>query len=799
MRIAALSVGAWIAALMPGGPAGARPPAPGATAAPPAVGSGTHAGEAAREAHPWQSVAYLGVELVDLPGGRVGIARVRPGPLNPDGTELVKAGEVVTGLDGKPVTDAAAFNEALAGRRPGEAIVLTLRGDGGDERALYVTLGDRYTWSGTLGWGGGTIVPEAELGEFEVFLTELAQEAGILDAPGGVRAAAINLIGVQNNAIDPYGAPLTARALRRALSSDWVERELTRRVRAVEAAAGGETNVPAAGTSGRCYRALTTLVCEVLGVAEPRNAVMDWPLRMTYMAGNGAALRRGADDLRPALVELAERLATRPGLDAAHARHDLATLRAAAELSTDAFRDDLMRLRAIVPDLEQRFGGRTDAPPVTEVPAAVRAVVEGDILGYERNGDGSYTIVGGAGPNRYIMTDVVAVYDVGGDDVYVWPERAATQRGRLVGVVVDLAGNDRYEGSRFAGPGVGVLGLNIVDDRGGNDTYVGTGPMSMAAGLLGVGAIIDHGGDDTYESGAAGTWTQGAGLYGAGVLIDLGGDDRYIAAGLAQGVGGPRGTGLLIDHAGADRYRLTVADSQAAGGQGFGWGCEGIAAGGTGGLFDAGGDDRYEAVEHAQGTGLYQGFGVLHDGDGQDVYAARDRAQAFAMEGGIGMLRDERGADRYALDGTGQAAAEAHGVAWLVDEQGDDEYQAGASSQGSARDQSVAVLVDRAGADRYQAAAPAQGLGGGNMRFWTGDNVLSFSALLDLGGPGRGGPGASDAGGGRMSDTFTGAGVPDVPAAPDAMRALVRRLIPRGAFDAARGGASDGYGLLLDQ
>jgi S1-C subfamily serine protease len=105
--------------------------------------------------------AALGVSTVDVDGvapdvlERLGIDRddgafvvtVLPGS-GADGAE-VEEGDVIVGVAGRPVADAAALTAAIADLQPGEEVEITLE-RGGEERTVRATLGSR----GVEGDGG---------------------------------------------------------------------------------------------------------------------------------------------------------------------------------------------------------------------------------------------------------------------------------------------------------------------------------------------------------------------------------------------------------------------------------------------------------------------------------------------------------------------------------------------------------------------------------------------------------------------------------------------------------------------
>lgn len=254
-----------------------------------------------------------------------------------------------------------------------------------------------------------------------------------------------------------------------------------------------------------------------------------------------------------------------------------------------------------------------------------------------------------------------------------------------VGVLIDLAGDDRY--GELEEPG-------FPDDRCTRDRVVRR-MSTQGVGVAGVGILHDADGRDRYTGK---TLTQGAGhLGGVGLLRDEGGDDdRYLAIRTAQGAAVLGGIGLLVDDGGNDDHDFYLprpldpqAPPQAEGSGGVNddtglgsevWGgnhrdengrrsgqpggsCDGIARsvqgvgllGGIGLLVDAAGDDRYRAAPRteqeflrpldgpaavrfahgSQGSGLFGGTGVLWDGGGRDRYLEGRRPSATRRDGAM--------------------------------------------------------------------------------------------------------------------------------------------------------------------
>jgi putative serine protease PepD len=84
--------------------------------------------------------AYLGVEVAtNVDGSFVVIAGVEKG--GPAARAGLRAGEVITAVDGHPVPTADALSTYLADRRPGQKVRVELRDRDGNKRTVEVTLG----------------------------------------------------------------------------------------------------------------------------------------------------------------------------------------------------------------------------------------------------------------------------------------------------------------------------------------------------------------------------------------------------------------------------------------------------------------------------------------------------------------------------------------------------------------------------------------------------------------------------------------------------------------------------------
>jgi putative serine protease PepD len=83
--------------------------------------------------------AYLGVGIASASGG-VRLTEVRSG--TPAEKAGLQVGDVVTAVDGKPITNASALSSAIDAKQPGDTVTLKYT-RGGDERSVTVKLAER--------------------------------------------------------------------------------------------------------------------------------------------------------------------------------------------------------------------------------------------------------------------------------------------------------------------------------------------------------------------------------------------------------------------------------------------------------------------------------------------------------------------------------------------------------------------------------------------------------------------------------------------------------------------------------
>jgi hypothetical protein len=370
-------------------------------------------------------------------------------------------------------------------------------------------------------------------------------------------------------------------------------------------------------------------------------------------------------------------------------------------------------------------------------------------------------VLSGTGDDHHACDDCAVLVDLGGNDTYEGAVGSTPSLVVPVSVAIDMSGDDQYQTTSWTTPsqGAGILGVGVLLDRAGKDRYE-AGVFAQGAGLFGFGLLWDEAGDDDYKVQYGG---QGAGYFGIGLLVDGNGSDHYYLWGDGQGFGGVGGgVGTLADVSGDDRY-IAEVDAHIAGrgdyhthmrvpnsnAQGAGMGRRGDIsdghawAGGLGTLVDLEGNDTYESGNWAAGCGYWFGTGILYDGGGDDLYQSVYFSMASGAHFSIGAIFDEAGDDQYRMidapvaddlvpQGQGMDAWGGGGLAFgwdftmalLVDKGGDDYYQARINAGAQADIRSTAILADLGGSDQY--VFPRSG--GGNARFMKGyaDNVPPF-------------------------------------------------------------------------
>jgi hypothetical protein len=357
-------------------------------------------------------------------------------------------------------------------------------------------------------------------------------------------------------------------------------------------------------------------------------------------------------------------------------------------------------------------------------------------------------VVGSRGDDLHTNAALV-ILDPAGDDR--WEGAAGTANGlqkRSLGAIVDLAGRDRYAGRGILSPGSALFGVTVIMDGGGDDVYQAD-YTGQGAAVFGVAWLEDAEGADTYRGGGL---AQGAAVAGLGVLLDRGGDDIYGVGLCGQAYAGCRGAAFLIDNGGNDRYLAggrepdweRLEDRFVSLAQGCAMGDRPVAGGGVAALVDWGGNDTYTADVYGQGVGYWYAAGFLLDMGGNDTYYTYQYGQGAGIHLSAGLLFDGAGNDLYAGHALLQGNAHDYSVGMLLDHGGNDTYLGESSAQGRALFNSFALLVESSGDDVYLAGEPevCQGIGhdGGPREYG------SLGVLMDLAGQDRYSCGATNGG-----------------------------------------------------
>ena len=357
-----------------------------------------------------------------------------------------------------------------------------------------------------------------------------------------------------------------------------------------------------------------------------------------------------------------------------------AKLLAAAQEVFIAARRTSVRLRAMSPGARDTISSQTWDTPLGRV------------------------AIGGTGDDCY-HGSYALIIDYGGNDFY----DIARPDGTLdcpVQVIIDLSGDDRYEGCVASG----VFGVGLLMDLAGNDTYRGESE-TQGAGIFGVGVLWDESGDDTYRAASA---SQGVGSFGVGALVDLSGRDVYQIGGFGQGLGATAGVGIVEDRAGCDVYLsggattdlLRYDDHYLSMAQGVGLGIRPVGSGGIGILSDRAGNDTYVADIFGQGVAYWLGVGGLVDEKGHDRYVGHQYAQGCGVHLAAGVLIDREGDDLYFSNSVSQGCGHDLSLGVLFDGSGDDNYVTEGLSLGAGNANGISLLVDMSGRDGYIARRP---------------------------------------------------------------------------------------------
>ncbi len=180
-----------------------------------------------------------------------------------------------------------------------------------------------------------------------------------------------------------------------------------------------------------------------------------------------------------------------------------------------------------------------------------------------------------AGNDQYLMD--VGDPDIGGDPLYLSAQRAGKANSSLgqgfafgrradfsdfafmsggLGMLIDGAGDDRYEASIFAQGGGFWFGTGIFADHQGDDTYDAIWYAMGTGAHYALGLMLEGAGNDVYGGAfpRVNVTIGGAHDYTAAFLIDESGNDVYNGSRITVGSGNLNGMGFMIDNAGDDQY-----------------------------------------------------------------------------------------------------------------------------------------------------------------------------------------------------------------------------------------------------
>ncbi|MGL4942148.1 MAG: hypothetical protein ACRC46_03035 [Thermoguttaceae bacterium] len=351
------------------------------------------------------------------------------------------------------------------------------------------------------------------------------------------------------------------------------------------------------------------------------------------------------------------------------------------------------------------------------------------------------------------MRDVVCVISRGGNDVY---REGTVNFARPLFVVIDLAGDDVYSGSRPAIQGGAIMGVSAIIDAAGSNTYT-AGDVAQGSAICGVGLLFDLDSDGKTKYKAF-RRVQGHALAGIGVALDRGGDDTYRAALWAQGFGAPGGFGLLENVKGNDWYYCggQFLDSYPehpgydGWGQGIGAGIRQVANGGIGVILDGSGDDLYEVDYFGQGGGYWMGLGFARDFGGNDkrmgstllAYDGNPRTQekwtrfsnGWGCHYSLGYLFDDGGDDLFGGKIMGGGMAWDLSMGYLLSLGGNDTFAAtGGMTQGVGAEGSIGILLSYGGNDNFMGRN--QGNASSSITYHSPSNCGgNFSFVVNYGG-----------------------------------------------------------------
>jgi hypothetical protein len=316
--------------------------------------------------------------------------------------------------------------------------------------------------------------------------------------------------------------------------------------------------------------------------------------------------------------------------------------------------------------------------------------------------------------NDTLKNEPFFVVDFGGDDVYAENTASSVSLNQPFGIVIDMKGNDKYNGTdKFLA--AGILGIAALIDFEGDDYYATDYP-GLAFSLYGSSLLYDLSGNDIYIGKA--DFTQSSSFIGTSFLMDISGNDKYFCRSNSQAFGGTLGAGIFLDNAGDDRYNVKEnQDTEELPSQNF---IQGAArgrwaeatdgqslAGGIGIFTDRLGTDKYNASSFSQGASYYFGMGLFNEMEGNDKYNALSHSQGYAVHYSLAGFIENKGDDDYNTKSTTDKLTQIIGggrdlsAGIFIEMEGNDSYSFGNRSAGIADISGVGLLADFNGNDKY--------------------------------------------------------------------------------------------------
>lgn len=316
--------------------------------------------------------------------------------------------------------------------------------------------------------------------------------------------------------------------------------------------------------------------------------------------------------------------------------------------------------------------------------------------------------------NDTLKNEPFFVVDFGGDDVYAENTASSVSLNQPFGIVIDMKGNDKYNGTdKFLA--AGILGIAALIDFEGDDYYVTDYP-GLAFSLYGSSLLYDLSGNDIYIGKA--DFTQSSSFIGTSFLMDISGNDKYFCRSNSQAFGGTLGAGIFLDNSGDDRYNVKENQgTEQSPSQNF---VQGAArgrwaeatdgqslAGGIGIFTDRLGTDKYNASSFSQGASYYFGMGLFNEMEGNDKYNALSHSQGYAVHYSLAGFFESNGDDDYNTKSNADKLTQIIGggrdlsAGIFIEMEGNDSYSFGNRSAGIADISGVGLLADFKGNDKY--------------------------------------------------------------------------------------------------